>query len=118
MGVSVWCVRSRIASVLPRVCSLKLHQRSQGMWLRLGVLLWVWALYGVLALGPCATAKAQVGALTWADKMLSERKYDFGSPPAGTGATHTITITNLYKETVTISEVISSSSVRSSPRNP
>ena len=110
MGVSVWCVRSRIASVLPRVCSLKLHQRSQGMWLRLGVLLWVWALYGVLALGPCATAKAQVGALTWADKMLSERKYDFGSPPAGTGATHTITITNLYKETVTISEVISSSS--------
>lgn len=49
------------------------------------------------------------GSLTWADKMLSERRYDFGSPPVGTMPSHVIQITNLYKETVTISEVTSSS---------
>ena len=80
------------------------------MWHRLVVLLCFWCLSGVLAPEPCVSAEAQVGPLTWADKMLSERKYDFGSPQVGTGATHVITITNIYKETVTISEVISSSS--------
>ncbi len=100
--------------MLTRVYSLKLSQRSQRMWLlQLGVLLWVLALSWVLVLGTCAKSSAgdaPVGPLTWADKMLSERKHDFGSPPAGTAATHAITISNIYKETVTISEVISSSS--------
>ena len=89
--------------MLPRLCVLHLDHRSQGMWLRLGMFLWV------LALGQCA-ACAQEGPLTWADKMLSERTHDFGSPPVGTAATHAILISNLYKETVTISEVTSSSS--------
>lgn len=62
----------------------------------------------MLALEP-SWIQAQGGALTWADKMLSERKHDFGSPPVGTAATHSITITNIYKETVTLSEVTSSS---------
>jgi Protein of unknown function (DUF1573) len=96
--------------VLPRVRSLKLNLRSQRLCLRLGMLMWVCTLSGVLALGPSANVEAQVATLTWADKMLSERRCDFGSPPAGTGATHGITISNIYKETVTISEVISSSS--------
>ena len=88
--------------MLPRVCAFHLGQLSQGMWLRLGVVLWV------LALGSQAAAGPQ-GPMTWADKMLSERRHDFGLAPSGTGATHSITITNIYKETVTISEVISSS---------
>lgn len=75
------------------------------MWLWLGLLLWV------LAPMPSAACAAD-GPLSWADKMLSELKHDFGSPAAGAGAgaTHAISITNIYKETVTISEVISSSS--------
>ena len=74
------------------------------MWLWLGLLLWV------LTPMPSAAFAAD-GELSWADKMLSELEYDFGSPAAGTSATHTIKITNIYKETVTISEVISSSPV-------
>ena len=72
------------------------------MRLWLGVLLWV------LTPLPSAVFAAEV-QLSWADKMLSEQRYDFGSPAEGTSATHSIQITNLYKETVTISEVISSS---------
>ncbi len=78
----------------------KRSQKSLGLWL--GLLLW--------ALTPMPSAiLAAEGDLTWADKMLSELKYDFGSPAAGTSATHSIKITNGYKETVTISDVISSS---------
>ncbi len=103
----LWCgwwvvARSRIASVLPRLCCLPLIQLSHGMWIRLGIFAWV------LVMGPCV-AHAQEVPLTWADKMFSERRHDFGLAPSGTGVTHSITITNIYKETVTISEVTSSS---------
>ncbi len=98
-----WVVaRSRIASVLPRLCCLPLIQLSRGMWIRLGIFAWV------LVMGPCV-AHAQEVPLTWADKMFSERRHDFGVAPSGADATHSITITNIYKETVTISEVTSSS---------
>lgn len=50
-------------------------------------------------------AKAQDGSLTWADKMLVERKIDFGTVSRGANLSHTIHINNLYKETVTIAEV-------------
>ncbi len=77
-------------------------QLSHGMWLWLGMLLWV------LTPIPSAVFAAEV-KLSWADKMLSELEYDFGSPAAGTGATYSIKITNHYKETVTISELVASS---------
>ena len=93
---------SRIASVLPCHSFPQLGQQSHRMWLWLGMMLWV--------LAPLQSAVfAAEGALSWADKMLSASKYDFGSPAVGASATHSISITNLYKETVTISEVVSSS---------
>ncbi len=88
--------------MLPCHRFLQIGQLSHWMWLWLGVLLWV------LTPIPSAVFAAEV-KLSWADKMLSELQYDFGSPAAGTGATYSIKITNHYKETVTISEVNSSS---------
>jgi hypothetical protein len=50
-------------------------------------------------------AKGQSTPLSWADKMLSERTYDFGTVDPENDPSHTIRISNLYKETVTISEL-------------
>ena|GEM_PF-280983 len=81
-----------------RLCSLDSIRQSP--WL----LLWVLA----LAL-PSAVHSADGGSLNWGDKMLSERQHDFGSPAVGSEANHSIKISNIYRETVTISEVTSSS---------
>ena len=69
----------------------------------------VWVLLWVLVMGPMAVLAAEAPP-TWADKMLSVRQHDFGSPAMGTEAKTSIKISNIYKETVTISEVVSSSS--------
>ncbi len=73
------------------------------------LLTWV-LLLALIPMPVTLRADSAVEKLTWADKMLSEQKYDFGSPAVGAVATHVIQITNLYKETVTISEVTSSDS--------
>lgn len=83
--------------MFPRLCPCNSGHRPFGVW----VLLWVLALVPV-------TADADEKP-TWADNMLSVRKHDFGSPAAGTKATFAIKISNIYKETVTISEVTSTS---------
>ena len=77
---------------------LRTTRQPHGMWL----LMWV------MVLVPWTT-QAGDGFLSWADKMLSAREHDFGSPAVGTAAKHSIKISNLYKETVTISDVVSSS---------
>lgn len=69
----------------------------------------VWLLFWALVLLPIP-ASSNDGILSWADRMLSERSHDFGQPPLGTSARHTITISNIYKEPITISEVASSAS--------
>lgn len=89
---------SRIATVLSRLCPLNSSRQSPRLWL----LLWV------LALVPWPVHAEDV-VLTWAEKMFAERAYDFGSPLVGAEASHSIKISNLYKETVTISEVSSTS---------
>ena len=69
---------------------------------------WLWLLMWVLVLVPW-TVHAEESPLSWAEKMFAERAFDFGSPMTGAGLNHAIKISNLYKETVTISEVTSTS---------
>ena len=69
---------------------------------------WLCLLLGTLTLVVAFAGAADVATRSWADKMLAEDQHDFGSPPAGTSATHAIKISNIYKETVTISEIGSS----------
>ena len=61
----------------------------------------------VLPVSPVSTAEKQaveanVDAPNWAERMLSERKYDFGAIAQGAEVEHIIEIKNLYKEPVTI----------------
>ncbi len=50
-------------------------------------------------------AKGESSPPTWADKMLSERTFDFGTLTPDAEPSHTIRISNIYKETVTITDV-------------
>jgi len=52
-----------------------------------------------------AWAKGESSPPTWADKMLSERTFDFGTLTPDAEPSHTIRISNIYKETVTITDV-------------
>ena len=69
---------------------------------------WLCLLLGALMLVVTSAGAADEVARSWADKMLAEDQHDFGSPAAGANATYSIKITNLYKETVTISDLGSS----------
>ncbi len=70
-----------------------------------GLCLLVWALTLVASFAGAAEETTQ----SWADKMLEKNQHDFGTLENGTSATHAIKISNLYKETVTISELGTSS---------
>ncbi len=85
--------------MLPRLIPLNLVHRLHGMGL--------WAVVSVFWLSPL-TLLAQEGVLTWADKMLTTRAHDFGLAPTDVQSSHSIQITNIYKETVTLSQVTSS----------
>ena len=59
-----------------------------------------------LLCGSAQLAQAQQGrTLNWAEKMFSELKHDFGNVAKGADARHTITVTNLYEESVRILNV-------------
>lgn len=70
-------------------------------WLSLMVLAW-----GVLS--SAAWVAGQEPKQSWAEKMFSSRRHDFGTVGRGQAVQHSLEITNLFKETVTISEVSSS----------
>lgn len=69
-----------------------------------------WFYAGLLAAGlavsplPADDRVATVGD-NWAEKMFSELSYDFGSVARGADARHKIEVTNLYEETIRISNV-------------
>jgi len=69
---------------------------------------WLCLLLGILTLVVASAGAAEEVTRSWADKMLAESQHDFGSPATGTNATYAIKITNLYRETVTISDLGSS----------
>ena len=69
---------------------------------------WLCLLLGILTLVVASAGAAEEVTRSWADKMLAESQHDFGSPATGTNATFAIKITNLYRETVTISDLGSS----------
>lgn len=64
-----------------------------------------WGLPALLCLG-WASGFAQ--ELDWAQRMFSELEHDFGVVARGADVRHRIHLRNLYKETVTISDVASS----------
>ena len=57
----------------------------------------------LLAAGFLPTAQAQ--ELTWAEKMFEKRSHDFGVVARGADVRYRLKITNIYKETVHISNV-------------
>lgn len=65
---------------------------------------WCWVSFAVIW-GACVVAPASAQELNWAEKMFDQRQIDFGVVARGSDAVARVKITNLYKQTVKISDV-------------
>ena len=61
--------------------------------------------FACLALLYCGSLSAQEESLSWAEKMFEKRTHDFGVVARGAEVRYRFKLTNLYKETIHISDV-------------